>query len=261
MITLPKETDVVAVKKVIEDFFDEPVKVVSKEHGIVQHPFAAWTPFVRVKDYSKVGSDNSFDVENHIFYNLDNPEEYKEWKDWYKEKVFNYFDEDGVLSLAVTVNKPWRLIFLKELLNRNIVSRKDFSTLLGRMFKATEFPHGLGEQAVIWSQLFHIWFMIADKNNLMDEEELKALADMPEEITIYRGYGEGGFKGGVAWTTNKDKAIWFADRAHIFLGNENGYVVEATVNKNNVLAYFSYEDTVIIPPETVEDAVEIYSCK
>lgn len=57
---------------------------------------------------------------------------------------------------------------------------------------------------------------------------------MPEEITVYRGIrGRGSLKA-LSWTTDIEKAEWFAKR-----WDKNGKVYSVNVSKDDVLAVFS----------------------
>ena len=72
---------------------------------------------------------------------------------------------------------------------------------------------------------------------IMQEDERASLAAMPDEITIYRGYQVGKNEGGLSWTTDRSRAEWFAGR--LALEGDEPAVMEAVVNKNDVVAFFS----------------------
>ena len=73
--------------------------------------------------------------------------------------------------------------------------------------------------------------------NMMNKDEQKEFASLPNELTIYRGYIKGKNKNGLSWTTDKDKAEWFSTR--LAGRGDNPVVQQATVNKKDVVAYFS----------------------
>jgi hypothetical protein len=77
------------------------------------------------------------------------------------------------------------------------------------------------------------------KKYAMDLTERKQLALMPQIITVYRGVNGRGIsknkKPGMSWTTDKEKAEWFANRWQQFPRK----VIEGTVNKSDVHAYFA----------------------
>ena len=78
------------------------------------------------------------------------------------------------------------------------------------------------------------WFLSADKNYLMEQSENDFFNSLPDVVTIYRGvtdYNKGNKKA-LSWTLSKKTAKWFATR-----WNENGYIFEAKINKENIIAY------------------------
>jgi ADP-ribose pyrophosphatase YjhB (NUDIX family)/predicted ABC-type ATPase/transposase len=75
------------------------------------------------------------------------------------------------------------------------------------------------------------------KSNMMKKDELDELDSLPDKIKIYRGYIKGKNQNGLSWTTDKAKATWFSGR--LARGNEKPLVAEATVNKKDVVAYFT----------------------
>lgn len=88
-------------------------------------------------------------------------------------------------------------------------------------------------------QWMDIWDLDIPKRSehIHDENDLKALANLPEVIPIYRGIAHKDAVEGMSWTTDKDKAIWFAQR---FSGGKDRvpYLVTAKVKKSNVIAHF-----------------------
>lgn len=68
---------------------------------------------------------------------------------------------------------------------------------------------------------------------IMDEDEMAAFNALPELITVYRGTQKG-LPLGLSWTTDRERAEWFANR----FGRDDPVVTEGTVNKGDVLAYF-----------------------
>lgn len=81
------------------------------------------------------------------------------------------------------------------------------------------------------------YFRNAHKKWLMDDEEYEAYRHLPEKITVYRGVGTRGKVKGLSWTTNIEKAKWFANR-----WGDNGKVYRGVISKDAVLAYFLRRD-------------------
>lgn len=60
------------------------------------------------------------------------------------------------------------------------------------------------------------------------------LASLPETIMVYRGIQKDATTNALSWTLDKNVAEWFANRF-----NNNGTVVEVTINKKYVFAYIN----------------------
>jgi hypothetical protein len=75
------------------------------------------------------------------------------------------------------------------------------------------------------------------RRHIMDADERRDLRAMPETITIYRGCRREMNEDGWSWTTDRAKAEWFAKRHPWSDGNP--LVIEATVPKKHVVAYFT----------------------
>lgn len=87
---------------------------------------------------------------------------------------------------------------------------------------------------------------------MMDDEERATLAALPETVTVYRGYDRTN-KLGWSWTTDRDKAAWFARRFATVRGSRPR-IATATVPRANVLAYFRGrgESEVFVDPRDVK---------
>ncbi len=85
----------------------------------------------------------------------------------------------------------------------------------------------------------------------LDDEEVEELQAMPDRFTVWRGALDINRKGW-SWTVDRDKAVFFANRAY---GARERYVIKGTVEKANVLAYLTgrSESEIVIAPEHVLD--------
>jgi len=88
------------------------------------------------------------------------------------------------------------------------------------------------------------------REHMMSEEERAKFAQLPDEITIYRGmtmdeYNSGDF--GVAWSLDKKQAEFFAYEffRYFSIAGIEKTVHQMTVKKADVIAYFEREDTII----------------
>jgi hypothetical protein len=92
------------------------------------------------------------------------------------------------------------------------------------------------------------------RDRLMDEDDRKTFRELPEELTLYRGTcAPDGIGCGMAWTLDRDKAQWFADRFQSVTGSEPT-VIEGHVAKLHCLAYFGgrAEQEIVVFPEFVK---------
>lgn len=72
----------------------------------------------------------------------------------------------------------------------------------------------------------------ADKESLMNEDELEIFNNLDDEITIWRGSkSKNGYKG-CSYTLDEDVAKWFANRY-----DKKGYLFKAKIKKEDVIAY------------------------
>lgn len=94
-------------------------------------------------------------------------------------------------------------------------------------------------------ELLYQVFENVDRNLLMSEKEQAAFNSLPEYITIYRGTKLSEAKPRLSWSLNKDVARKF----------EDGRMFKATVNKEDIIAYFSSDceaEIVAYVPENFE---------
>lgn len=87
------------------------------------------------------------------------------------------------------------------------------------------------------------------RDRLMDDAERAALAQLPDVVTIYRGYDHRNGAKGISWTLSKDKADWFANR----WGGRGAVVATGQVNKADILAHFigRQEAEVVVDPRHI----------
>lgn len=143
-------------------------------------------------------------------------------------------------------NKQQLPFFFKE--TKQYVNKKDFSKFLGEMWTLIESPSHAPN--VTNKQLVN-YFKQADKEYVMNQEELNLYNSLPDEITIYRGVEKNKKNSAKAlsWTLNKDKAKWFATRYE-----DKGTMFTAKIKKEDVLAYFNSrkEEEVVIDYNNLE---------
>lgn len=90
------------------------------------------------------------------------------------------------------------------------------------------------------------------REKMMSEEERRALDQLPELITIYRGYSYRNAKKGWSWTFSLHHAKWFARRFEV-LSRSPATVAVGEARTKDVLGLLNRGDggTVVIDPATV----------
>ena len=98
----------------------------------------------------------------------------------------------------------------------------------------------------------------------MSEEDNSKLSELKAQcltngITVYRGVNQGGKPSGLSWTTDKEKAEWFANRWSNFGVKDGEVYVMLITDPSCVLAYFSdrNESEVIIDTIKIKDWVKL----
>jgi len=75
------------------------------------------------------------------------------------------------------------------------------------------------------------------RENMMNENERMDLSQLPNSLSIFRGFIEDQNENGLSWTTDKEKAKWFSTR--FAKTGDKPVVAKATVKKDDVVAYFT----------------------
>lgn len=150
----------------------------------------------------------------------------------------------SINQLYFLITKTYRLTFIKMV--EQYLSIEEFSKLFSSAWVSCEHPND--DPNVSKTKLIKM-FNKADKHFLMDEDDLHTYNNLPEQITVYRGFSNRhnrtNIKHGLSWTTNLETAEWFANRL-----SDNGFIFKATALKKDVLAYFNNrnEYEIVIDP-------------
>lgn len=149
------------------------------------------------------------------------------WRSNMEEIINNAKD---LIKIYMMVNKVYKLAWLKAC--KKFMSISDFSKLLGYAWVESENPNI--DVNVTIEELIE-WFEYSDKEYLMSKDDFEAynkLTSSNEPITLYRGIGSRSEKFGLSWTSNLDKAKWFANRFG------TGYIITTKVSPSDILSYF-----------------------
>lgn len=219
--------DINMIRKAAHKLADEPV-LRTDIKLIVKHPFTNLS-IVKIDSL-----DNVIDITS-------SKEDESIWRDYIHKKI----DECDLMRLLMFMNKSYRLYFI--CIIREYLDEVSFCKLLSDNWKACEFPFNIKD-------LMYDAFTSVNNRLLMSESELKVYDGLDEKVVIFRGVSnkDEEYARGLSWTINPQVAKWFSER---FTGNnkEAGTVYSTTVNKEAIIAYFDYENEVIVDYEKIED--------
>lgn len=90
------------------------------------------------------------------------------------------------------------------------------------------------------------------KDSLMDDDELRVLRQLPDEVLVYRGHSPENLEG-LSWSLSKHVAEQFADRSM----KGNPLVSQSAVSRDDIHAYFNVrgEQEVVISPDALDSRV------
>lgn len=175
-------------------------------------------------------------------------EAYRKWLKGWEKRLDEVKDIWGILAY---LNSAYNMCFLKYA--KDYMSLKDFSKCLSECWISQENPNNDVNVSLKESVRF---FKKADKNFLMDKEELEFYDAIPETVTVYRGVAVGRVPNGLSWTMDYDTALWFANRFN--RDSEKGYVQKATIDKKHCLAYLNRrnEKEIVVDTFAIKDMIE-----
>ena len=233
---MKKETDLDGVKSVATTLLLTDYHKTEMSPVIIQHPFTN-SGITQIK---RNGTVQIIDITK-------SDENFKLWQKCMREEIEK---ADNAFSVYMMCNKPYALTFLK--FAEHHLSREDFSNILSDAWIRSENPN---EDPNVDTEKLVSMFKNADRDILMDADELNELELLDDEVTVYRGvtpYNEKNIKA-MSWTLSYETASWFAHRF-----DEDGTVYEATIDKAHILALFNgrNESEVIVEPEYLTDIEE-----
>lgn len=218
---MKKQTDLKLVKSTALAFLYLPVEETDFSPIVVMHPIFE-NGFVGIKEHGEFKMINILESED----NLERAR--KQWR-------VNIENAKDTFQVYAFVRKSYRLTFLKYI--EKYLSEKDFTELLADAWVSSENPN---QDVNVNIPTLTKWFKKANKKLLMTKEDYDIYCNLDDEIKIYRGVAVGRNPKGLSWTMSYDKAAWFANRFNS--SNKKGYIQEATIKKEYVLAYFNTRD-------------------
>lgn len=169
-----------------------------------------------------------------------------------KQKLEEYLESGNYSGAIALTERPYRLDRFMDFID-DIAGTEEFCKLAADVWIDSENIH---RNLDAWRE---IWSMVAPSNRewLHEEREWEAFQSLPEHFEVYRGIGVEGAVMGLSWTTDVDKARWFADRNTNLAGlgvAAEPVLLTGTVNRSDVIAYFLQrgESEIVVLPEKVE---------
>jgi hypothetical protein len=151
----------------------------------------------------------------------------------YKKDALSKARADGDWERYVFLHeRPYRLgAMFKAPIKHLRKNPSKFWKLVGRVWRDTEYPY---QHPKKWRQLWGE--PIEGRWACMSEEEICFLDTLLEKIEVWRGTSHTGDPNGLAWTLDREKAVWFAQR--FCSETRPPLLAKGIVGKRDVLAYF-----------------------
>lgn len=227
------ETNLNSIKRVAIRFLHTSVEKNKKVPGFLLHPFFE----SRLTLIEQNGEETFIDI-------LASEENYMLAVNFY-EKIIN--ECDSVINILMMMRNPEKRTFFKYI--NSYLSEEDYANLWREIWQSTEFPHfdiNVGVPEML------DFFKKSNKNYLMSNEEHEKYKELPDEVTVYRGYFEDSYYDAISWTLNPLTAEKFATRF-----SDYGNIYKAVIEKKYIIALFEYEDEVIVDYKYLKDIESI----
>ena len=174
-----------------------------------------------------------------------------------RKEISKEIDISSLFRLFMLIQDNYHLTFLKYI--KDYMSKEDFAKFLAYAWVHSENPN---QDTNVSIPMLRKWFRKADRESLMEKDELEYYNNLPDEVAVYRGVSVGrAEKDGLSWTCNRDTAEWFAHRFD--RDNAKGYLLQGKVKKEDVFAYFNSrgEDEILCDSSKIYDLQRIGQVK
>jgi hypothetical protein len=167
----------------------------------------------------------------------------------HKRSVIRQAVAEGDLERVLVMHeRPYRFAALREYIAL-VPDDRAYWKHVRKVWTETELTH---QEAAGW---LDVWTSERPgREHAMLIRERTALAEMPETFTIWRGAnGDVAARTGLSWTTDRDRAVWFANRFS-FAAVHRPHVAEATVARDAVFALILdlNENEVVVDPDQID---------
>lgn len=173
------------------------------------------------------------------------PERYQTLLKDYDDAIMGY----GLCKIFISMRPQYKLAFFKHC--SDYLGTVDYAKYLIECYTSCEVTSDITN---VTKRELLSYFKKANKQYLMDEEELGVLASLPDQVTVYRGVRDKKYINEMSWTLSQDKATWFAERF-----DKIGYQYKCSIRKEDILCYTNNrgEQEVIVNPNKIYDMQEI----
>ena len=235
---MKKEEQLKQAKSLAVSFLYIPMTETIYSPIVVQHPFF---------ESAILYDDN---LNNKMFNALEDTEKYNEYLCTFAKKVIEPCE--SISELVCLIRKSYRLSYLLYLREEKIITKKECGNLLAENWTLIE---NLSVDVNVGKSTVLSWIKAADKEKLMDEQELKKYQNFPDVLTIYRGCRVAEAVKGMSWTLSESKARWFAKR----FDRGGGVTFRACINKKDIVCYLADrgEQEVVVDYRKIFDVEQI----
>ncbi len=147
-----------------------------------------------------------------------------------KEMLDKAIKEENWEQFIFLHERPYRIDALEQVIWQEAEGNPDNWKLIHSVWTDSE---NIYENFDRWNDIWNA-DIVGRFENVMCDEERYILADLPEQITIYRGFTHVDAEQGMSWTIDRNKAVWFAKR---FSQDKNPMIATGLIEKRKVLAY------------------------
>jgi hypothetical protein len=160
------------------------------------------------------------------------------------------FSFDEVFSELMVINKPDRLdAFLDEFADE--MSDEDYWQTVALLWTTMEYPSQQESWLGVWTDVYRQ----PSRAHVMTEQEREQLAELPERVTIYRGFSGDEWRG-LSWTLDRSRAEMFARRFAVLFGP--GSIAVTTIARDEIVALLNgrSESEIVVMSDELE--VEVF---
>lgn len=164
-----------------------------------------------------------------------------------KNRFIDNFDSaDEAYKFFLLVNKPYSLTFFKY--TNDYLSDKDFSEMLRLSYQREEMPSKDIEVSI--AEITD-WFIQANPEYLMEEDERRTFDELPENIVVYRGVRDSETKvESLSWTVDIEVARRFQK---MYAPKVVGKLYSAMISKTDTFAYWNEEKEILCHPDKLKN--------